>query len=351
MLNILWASKTGDANAWYHINPFRQCDMVGEIHVVRFKKPNRPIENVKYYTFSAINKPIEILNFILSSIKVLLTNKIDLVVSFNPYPWGIISFLFAKISRKPILLGLIGGELEPKRTGALKRRFLLKILKHVDIITVTGEDTKTQLAELGLNKEKLYIFPHLVDIEYLKKAESKMAKSDFITISSFLPVKRTEDAIRAISMLVSSGFDHKLVILGDGPSIKACKDLVNELKMEKNVFFTGFVEDIRPYINNSEYYLQTSSSEGLSISLIESMSVGLIPIATNVGDEKWVIKDGKTGFFVPVGEPNTIAEKIKYIEKNHLKKKLKENISLQTEHYTSQKSNYYITEILTGINK
>ena len=114
-------------------------------------------------------------------------------------------------------------------------------------------------------------------------------------------------------MLKKQGLNLKMVILGDGPHKNNCMKLAESLGVEKNIIFEGYVDDIRPYINSSEYYLQTSSSEGLSISLIESMAVGLIPIATNVGDEQEIIHDNQTGVFVPVGNPQIIENKIEHL--------------------------------------
>lgn len=347
--NILWASKTGDANSWYHIMPFKKCKLVGDLHVVRYKKPKRLINDINYHTFSNKNKFIEIFYYSYSIVKILLARKIDLVVSFNPFPWGLISFIFAKITRKPILLGLIGGELEPSRTSKIKRFLLLKILKHVNIITVTGVRTKNQLLNLGFNKDKVFVFPHLVDSEYLKHNKDTSFKSDMITITSFLPVKRTIDSINAVSILKKEGYNFNLTILGDGPDISFCKKIAKKLNVEENINFVGFVDDIRPYINNSQYYIQTSSSEGLSIALLESMATGLIPIVTNVGDEKEVIKNNYTGFFINVNNPKQIANKIKALDNSNLKNEIKLNIKEKMNNLSIEYSDIYISEILKTI--
>ena len=61
MIEILWASKTGNANAWYHIAPFSFCSLVKKVHVVRYKKPLRDLKDVDYHTFSSQNKFFEII--------------------------------------------------------------------------------------------------------------------------------------------------------------------------------------------------------------------------------------------------------------------------------------------------
>ena len=349
MIEILWASKTGNANAWYHIAPFSFCSLVKKVHVVRYKKPLRDLKDVDYHTFSSQNKFLDIIYYIFKIIKVLSSRKIDVVVAFNPYPWGLISFTLAKLFKKPIILGLIGGELDANRTPKYKRTLLSFLLKYVDIVTVTGDKTKKQLLDSGLKKNNVYVFPHLVDKNYLSKVKKRVTKSNIITITSFLPVKRTQDTIKSIALLKKQGLNLKMVILGDGPHKNNCMKLAESLGVEKNIIFEGYVDDIRPYINSSEYYLQTSSSEGLSISLIESMAVGLIPIATNVGDEQEIIHDNQTGVFVPVGNPQIIANKIAHLESSPIKNKLKINIEKKIMKSKIELSDKYISEILEFI--
>ena len=95
---------------------------------------------------------------------------------------------------------------------------------------------------------------------------------------------------------------------------KKCLELVNDLGLVDNVIFTGYVDDIRPFLKNSKYYIQTSSSEGLSLALLESFALGNIPILTNAGDEKDIIEDKKTGFFVDIANPAQIADAIEFLE-------------------------------------
>jgi glycosyltransferase involved in cell wall biosynthesis len=51
-----------------------------------------------------------------------------------------------------------------------------------------------------------------------------------------------------------------------------------------------------------------SLSEGMSNTLLESMSAGKPVVATSVGGNPELVEDGKTGYLVPPGDPHSMAE-------------------------------------------
>lgn len=325
-INLLWAGKTGNANAWYHIAPFCNIPLDTEVNVVRHEPPKREIKGANFFTFSNKNKIIEITSYIFKILLVLIKKKIDVVVTFNPYPWGLIVFMLSNIFKKKIILGLIGGEVEISRNSKFKIKILLLALKKCYRITVTGTRMKRNLVLLGINKDKIFIFPHLIDLNYIVSRKEKRKKFNLITISSFLEVKKTIDAIKALSILHKKGYLFTLCILGDGPLINESINYAENIGLSDYIYFVGYVNDIRSYLYDSEYYIQTSISEGLSISLVEALGAGLIPIVTNAGDEKDIIIDGKTGYVVPINSPGDIAKKILQVENGGNKENILINI-------------------------
>lgn len=351
MINILWASKTGDSNAWYHIEPFKRSKSVKNIYVIRYRLPNRVSEGVSYHIFDSTSKIKELLGFIKGILLTLRENKVDVIVTFNPFPWGLISFVFSRIYKVPIVFGLIGGELDSSRTNAIFRRILLCVLRRSDVITVTGQSYLSQLYKLGF-QDNAHIFPHLVDIEYLESAKNDTFASDIVTITSFRELKRTQDIIKALKLLCDRGVQLSLNVVGDGPEKEKCVNLVDDLGIAENVRFIGYVEDIRPFINNAKYYVQASSSEGLSLALLESFALNIIPITTKAGDESDIIQDNKTGFFVDIACPDQIADTIEMLENSQgFTQHIRKSIKRATAEIDIKNSNHNIEQILrkTGV--
>tara|TARA_A100001037_G_C14873989_1_gene510851 strand:- start:337 stop:762 length:426 start_codon:yes stop_codon:yes gene_type:complete len=66
------------------------------------------------------------------------------------------------------------------------------------------------------------------------------------------------------------------------------KNLSKKLNIEKNVNFLG-PKDLDSIINlskNASFYLQTSKLEGMAMSVVEAMQLGLVPLVTPVGEIK-----------------------------------------------------------------
>ena len=108
------------------------------------------------------------------------------------------------------------------------------------------------------------------------------------------------------------------IILGDGPLFNEIKSFLKR-KNISNVFMLGQKNDIFKYLYASKIYLSTSFYEGLSISVLEAMSIGLPIIASKVVGNIDAIEHSKTGFLYNLGDINMAAKYISDILKNEEK--------------------------------
>lgn len=107
-----------------------------------------------------------------------------------------------------------------------------------------------------------------------------------------------------------------LLIVGDGPLSKELQELTQELKIEKSVYFLGFQQKIAELISIFDIFVLSSTSEGMSLTLLEAMASKKPIVATNVGGNPEVVQDGLTGFIVPAQKPEKMAEAIINLLKN-----------------------------------
>jgi len=151
--------------------------------------------------------------------------------------------------------------------------------------------------------------------EFKKKLGIKEDEKIVITVSRLVKKNGVEDLIRAIPQLPI-----KLLICGTGVEKEKLKKIVGQLKVENKVIFLGFVpyDELPKYLAISDVFCRPSLSEGLGNVFLEAMAAGVPVVATPVGGIPDFLVDGQTGWFCRVKNPESIAEKIKWIldEKN-----------------------------------
>ncbi|MCW8132506.1 MAG: glycosyltransferase family 4 protein, partial [Planctomycetota bacterium] len=86
--------------------------------------------------------------------------------------------------------------------------------------------------------------------------------------------------------------------------------IVRELNLEKHVTFAHPGVPHGQILSDADLYVQTSKEEGFGVSTLEAMAWGLPVVATSVGGLITLVRDGQTGFLVPVGNPGAVAGKM-----------------------------------------
>jgi glycosyltransferase involved in cell wall biosynthesis len=105
--------------------------------------------------------------------------------------------------------------------------------------------------------------------------------------------------LKAMATIVKKHPGALLLLVGDGPLGEEIKKRVNELRLEKNVRFLGLIDDVANIYHHVHFTVLTSTTEGLPLCVLESLSFEKPVIATSVGDIPEVIIDGFNGLLIP----------------------------------------------------
>lgn len=102
----------------------------------------------------------------------------------------------------------------------------------------------------------------------------------------------------------------RLVLIGDGPLLAPVLDRIRSAGYEQLVWAPGARDDVAEILPELDIFVLPSLAEGISNTLLEAMSCGLPVIATAVGGNPELVKEGVTGSLVPPTNPAAIAEKL-----------------------------------------
>lgn len=122
-------------------------------------------------------------------------------------------------------------------------------------------------------------------------------------MARFVPDKDPELLVRAAAALRDEGLAFRLILAGAPlPRHQWLYDrvvaLINELRLTDVVQLPGWIKDTRTLVATSDVGVQTSHTEGLSMTLLEQMMAGLAVVATDVGETGYALDQGRCGVLI-----------------------------------------------------
>ncbi|MBL4829984.1 MAG: glycosyltransferase [Aliivibrio sp.] len=251
----------------------------------------------------------------------------DVVHSYNlatfEYQW------IAKLLFVPIRLHAEHGRDSYDPYGQVKKyQWIRKFcsLATTDVVAVSAELLNWLEQSVGINQKKLTLIRNGVDTNYFQKSGTT---SDFIIghVARLHAIKNQKMLIDAFDKAkkTNSQFNAKaqLIIVGDGPEMYNLRTYCSSSNIT-NVKFEGEKTDVLSYYQLFDLFALSSIAEGIPMTLLEAMSVGIPHVVTNVGGIEEVIIKGETGLSCESEDVDTFAEHMITL---FLDKTLRDNMS------------------------
>lgn len=193
-------------------------------------------------------------------------------------------------------------------------------INNSEAVTAVSESLKSDTLSIFNIQNRIEVIYNFVHVE----ASTNLIDHDFrnsiapngerilVHSSNFRKVKRIEDVIKVFNE-VKKQLPSKLIIIGDGPERDSIEALCQKLQLGNNVIFLGRQEAVYEILANCDLFLLTSETESFGLAALESMACGTPVISTNAGGIPEVNKDGFSGFLLPVGDIQGMADKAVFI--------------------------------------
>ncbi len=167
-------------------------------------------------------------------------------------------------------------------------------------------------AALGLPSDKIKVFPAPIDTDLFRPARPRTEPHPYIL--SVARMERRKDfptLLRAFAMILRRVGKVQLRIVGDGPERAVLESLCATLGIQDHVVFTGEVSQPRllEEYRGASVFVLASRQEGIGIVFLEALASGIPIVATDSGGSRDPVVGGETGFLVPVGDFEGLANK------------------------------------------
>lgn len=244
------------------------------------------------------------INFSIDFIFKNVTGRKQRFATFNPLPifsaaWrasrGDVDFVITSLWRSAIV-GLLAKLLRPKlkliaflHCSGNASNWLDFIFTHLAILLATevwGDSQATLTHRVPqFYRKKCRVISFV--IRHFEVLPVKKVEPTFIFWGRICPQKGLERAIRLFAEIKKTNEKARFWIVGpDGGLLAALQELCDTLGLSISVEFPGPMthDDIIRFASQASFYLQTSRYEGMAMSVVESMQLGLVPIVTPVGE-------------------------------------------------------------------
>jgi len=147
----------------------------------------------------------------------------------------------------------------------------------------------------------------------LDKYQYRRPRKDVKTLfcaARLSPEKGLTFAITALSILTDRGYDLELHLAGGGPSQKLLERTAEQLGVRHRVRFLGYLseDEVIEHLTRADIFILPSFVEGLPVSAMEAMAVGVPVIATNIAGTSELVEPNRTGILVRPSDAQSLSD-------------------------------------------
>lgn len=184
-------------------------------------------------------------------------------------------------------------------------------------VVAVGDSVKRNLIDFfRINENQITTIYNSIKIKENEPGEiilDKMRKSGKILIGiigRIIRKKGIDTFIKGIDICRQSIPDVIGVIIGDGEDLRQMKYMVRKRRLQKNILFLGYKDNVLDIIRQLDFTVSASRHEGLPLTPIETFSQGKTIVASNIPGNNEIITDNLNGLLFEVDNEEELADKM-----------------------------------------
>jgi glycosyltransferase involved in cell wall biosynthesis len=249
-------------------------------------------------------------------------------------------------SAHAVFADVLKWETEPVRTMVHAQAYFDKIaMRKAKIVTIGSQYAKDRIVALyGIAPEKIQVIHHgMLEASWMKyiNAEPRQPNEHpvILSVGKMYPRKRTNILLRAIAILREKYPSVELRVAGDGLEFDRLRQLSNELNLNGNVTWLGYVADDQQMAREwrqADVFAHSSSQETFGYVYLEAMRLGKPIVAARAGAAPEVI--GDAGLLPDAEDPAAMAAALDtMLSSRELQAKYEARALKQAQHFPHSK--------------
>jgi glycosyltransferase involved in cell wall biosynthesis len=226
-----------------------------------------------------------------------------------------LAVVLAKRLRKKVLTTAHGagatGDIALWSSIPLGSWLLRHVCANVDGSTGVSNRVMAELHDAGFDGKRTWHItngvpiPPLIGTDPCTLRSSLGLRSDAfigVFVGRLADEKAPEVLLEAWMAVLQRYSSSQLIFVGDGEKRAMLEAKTRQAGFGESIVFTGQVHNVEEYLNAADIFVLPSTTEGMSIALLEAMAVGLPVVASRVSGTVDVIRHGKNGLLFEPGD-------------------------------------------------
>ena len=243
------------------------------------------------------------------------------------------------------------------RLNLIRKSFWKVVSTKLYMVTSPSIELMNKLISINLfDQNKITFLPDaIIDIkQFISKKNSEInnfkkfdQKKLIFAAGRLTKQKNFSYLIDEFSIFLKHNDQFILIILGDGEERNKLEKKIIKKKLQKNIYLTGYVENVFKYFKNGEAFILSSLWEEVGFVMVEAALTNLFIISSNCpnGPTEF-LSDGKHGILFESNKKGELSNSlIKYANLKSVKKH-KFEIKKNTKQYTKYRHFQKLNDIL-----
>ncbi|MCR4407960.1 MAG: glycosyltransferase family 4 protein [Anaerolineae bacterium] len=250
---------------------------------------------------------------------------IDVISTQDPFATGLVGYILKRRFGIPLSLQFAGDMvdnpywLRERRIYPLMNVVAHWLIRRADTFRVVSTREKQKLMAMGVPEERIWNLGWITDFSRFIQADGTAIRARYLRggISKLVlfagrlgPQKDLPNLLRSAVLVLHQHPDVLFLLVGSGREELRARRLAEELGVTGLVVFAGAVPyaQMPAYFAACDLFVLPSVYEGNARVLAEAAAAAKPVVATDVSGTQDTVIDGETGYIVPIGQPEVLAQ-------------------------------------------